>query len=470
MAPAIAKELHLSPAQMGLVFSAFGIAYAGCEIPSGWLCDRFGARRLLTRVVLLWSIFTAATGIVWSFPSLVVTRLLFGAGESGCFPGLARVFRTWLPREERNSAEGIKAAAARWGAALTPPLIVALYAWLNWRQIFMLFGAAGILWAVAFHRLYRDEPVMDARPSAPWTAILGSRRVWALGIQWFCHYYGFYFYITWLPLYLYQARGLDLRHESLAAALPLFSAGAGSLFAGWALTQITRRIGSTARARQLLGYAAYGGAALLLLLFTFIAHPGLAIVVLSLSSFAAEFSGPISWTAAMDIGGERVGAVSGFMNTLGQCGAAVAPAVTGFLLAWTGNAWNIAFHCSALIYAAGAVCWVFIDSTTPLSSHPAPGGSDTIPAEMPIYEYRCHRCANEFELLLLPASPAPACPSCESREIEQLLSGFAVSSEGIRENHLQKARRKHASSAQVRDEKVAEAEYFQKEKEEHGGV
>ena len=382
MAPAIVKELHLSPAQMGLVFSAFGLTYAVCEIPSGWLCDRFGARRLLTRVVLLWSIFTAATGLVWSFPSLVVTRLLFGAGESGCFPGLARVFRTWLSREERNSAEGIKAAAARWGAALTPPLIVALYAWLNWRQVFLLFGAAGIIWAIAFYRLYRDIPprhVPAPREATPWKTILGSRSVWALGLQWFCHYYGFYFYITWLPLYLYQARGLDLRQESLAAGLPLFSAGAGSLFAGWALTRLTRRIGSTGRARKLLGYAAYGGAAVLLLLFTFIAHPGLAIVVLSLSSFAAEFSGPISWTAAMDIGGEHVGTVSGFMNTLGHCGAAVAPAVTGLLLMWTGNAWNIAFYGSALIYAAGAVCWAFIDSTTPLPSSPRVPQLCTVP-------------------------------------------------------------------------------------------
>lgn len=372
MAPAIAKDLHLSPVQLGLVFSAFGLTYAACEIPSGWLCDQFGARRLLTRVVLLWSLFTAATGFAWNFPHSWSRGSSSAPENRAVSPGLARVFRTWLSREERNSAEGIKAASARWGAALTPALIVALYSWFNWRQIFMLFGAAGIIWATVFYRLYRDEPVMEAKPSTPWTAILGSRSVWALGIQWFCHYYGFYFYITWLPLYLYQARGLDLRHESFAAGLPLFSAGAGSLFAGWALTALTRRIGSTARARKLLGYAAYGGAAVLLLLFTFIANAGLAITVLALSSFAAEFSGPISWTAAMDIGGERVGTVSGFMNMLGHCGAAIAPTVTGVLLAMSGNAWNIAFYCSALIYAAGAVCWMFIDSTTPLpSSHRA---------------------------------------------------------------------------------------------------
>jgi ACS family hexuronate transporter-like MFS transporter len=105
--------------------------------------------------------------------------------------------------------------------------------------------------------------------------------VWALGLQWFCHYYGFYFYITWLPIYLYQVRGLDLRHGSLAAGLPLFSAGLGSLFAGWALSALCRKLNSTARARKLMGYCAYGGAAGLLLLFTWISDPLLAMGAMS---------------------------------------------------------------------------------------------------------------------------------------------------------------------------------------------
>jgi ACS family glucarate transporter-like MFS transporter len=387
-APAISRDLHLSPFQMGLVFSAFGVTYAACEIPSGWLCDRFGARSLLTRVVLLWSIFTAATGLAWSFPSLLIARLLFGAGESGCFPGLARVFRTWLPPSERNVAEGIKAASARWGAAITPALIALLYGYLNWRQVFALFGAVGILWAIVFFRWYRDQPgdhpsVNEAELSllpAPatqrrletgvsWKKLVRSRSAWALGAQWFCHYYGFYFYITWLPLYLYQARGLDLRSGSLAAGFPLFSAGLGSLFAGYTLSMLIRRMKSVAGARRLLGYLSYGGAALLLLLFTWIDNPTLAILAMSLSSFAAEFSGPISWTTAMDIGAEHVGTVSGFMNTLGHLGGSVAPAITGLLLSLSGNAWNVALYSSALIYAAGAVCWVFIDPVSPLDLH-----------------------------------------------------------------------------------------------------
>lgn len=386
-APSIAREMHLSPVQMGLVFSAFGFTYAAFEMPSGWLCDRLGARSLLTRVILLWSLFTAATGGAWSFASLFTSRLLFGAGESGCFPGLASMFRTWLPQRERNFAEGIKAACARWGAAIAPALLAALYAWFTWRQVFVLLGLLGVALGLIFVRWYNDDPrthpsvnaaeralLPPAKRAAShgnsnaWPAIVRSRSVWALGIQWFAHYYGFYFYITWLPLYLYRVRGLDLRHGALAAGLPLFTAGLGSLFAGWAASALTARTGSIARARKLTGYFSYGGAAALLLLFTSVSNPVFALIAMSLSTFAAEFSGPISWTTAMDIGGENVGAVSGFMNTLGQLGASVAPAATGFLLQLTGNGWNFTFYASAVIYAAGAVCWIVIDPTTPLET------------------------------------------------------------------------------------------------------
>lgn len=120
-----------------------------------------------------------------------------------------------------------------------------------------------------------------------------------------------------------------------------------------------------------MGYLAYGGAAALLLLFTRISNPVAAVLVMSLSSFAAEFSGPITWTTAMDIGAERVGTVSGFMNMLGHFGGSVAPAVTGMLLAWTSNAWEIAFWASAAIYAAGALCWIVIDPVTPIADMPS---------------------------------------------------------------------------------------------------
>src|SRR5437764_8675370 len=125
-APAIREELHLTAKQLGWVFLIFNWSYAAFEIPGGFLGDRIGPRKVLMRIVMWWSFFTAATGWTWSFPSLLVTRFLFGVGEAGCFPNLAKCFSTWLPPHERLRAEGFKAASARWGGAVTPLVFVGL--------------------------------------------------------------------------------------------------------------------------------------------------------------------------------------------------------------------------------------------------------------------------------------------------------------------------------------------------------
>ena len=386
-APAIAKELRLSTLQMGYVFSAFGLTYALLEIPSGWLCDRIGARKVLTRIVLWWSFFTAATGWVWNLPSLLVTRLLFGAGEAGCYPALAKSFSTWLPQSERPMAEGLKATAARWGAAFTPWLIVSLYRYFSWRQTFAVFGAIGVAWAAAFYWWYRDDPATHPQvnraelallPPAsathaglagtPWRKFLGSGSAWALCVQWFCHYYGFYFYITWLPTYLLQARGLNLQQGALLAGMPMLSAGFGSLFCGWLAPRMPAWTGGVARSRRILGYCAYGGASAMLLLFTSIHDPLWAMGAMSLSTFAAELSGPISWTTVMDLGGRYVGTLSAAMNMMGHFGGSVAPTLIGYILVSTGYNWTMAFYCSAAIYSAGALCWMLIDPVTSLDT------------------------------------------------------------------------------------------------------
>jgi ACS family glucarate transporter-like MFS transporter len=386
-APAISKEMHLTPLQMGYVFSAFGITYALLEIPSGWLCDRIGARNVLTRIVIWWSFFTAATGWAWNLTSLVVTRLLFGAGEAGCFPSLAKIFSIWLPVNERPMAEGIKAAAARLGAAFTPSIIVAMYAFLTWRQTFFIFGLLGVVWALWFYLWYRDRPAEHPSVNAaelellaghmefsedfrsvPWRKFLGSLSAWALCLQWFCHYFGFYFYITWLPTYLQQSRGLNLAQGAALAGLPMFSAAMGSLFCGWVVPRLARASGSIARTRKWLAYVAYGGASVLLLLFTTIGDPVLAMAVMSLSTFAAELSGPVSWTTSMDLGGRHVGTLSAAMNMTGHFGGSVAPTLIGYILQTTGHNWTLAFYCSAFIYMLGLFCWLVLDPVTPLES------------------------------------------------------------------------------------------------------
>ena len=124
-APAMKADLGLSDAQMGYVFSAFTFAYALFEVPSGWLADRFGARLMLTRIVIWWSAMTAATGLVGGFVSLFAVRFLFGMGEAGAFPSIARAYARWLPARERGRAFGLALMTAALGGALTQPLVVA---------------------------------------------------------------------------------------------------------------------------------------------------------------------------------------------------------------------------------------------------------------------------------------------------------------------------------------------------------
>jgi len=367
-APAISRDLHLSKIEMGYVFSAFGLSYALLEIPGGWLCDRIGPRLVLTRIVLWWSFFTAATGWAWNLPSLVITRFLFGAGEAGCFPAMAKMMSSWLSPDERPMAEGLKSAGARVAAAVTPWLVVSMYSVMNWQTTFLVFGAIGIVWAGAFYWWYRDTPrpqIRDEEP-VPFRAFLRSRSAWALCVQWFCHYYGFYFYITWLPTYLQQSRGLNLKQGAILAGLPMLSAAAGSIACGLLIPRIVHITGSLAITRKWLAYAAYGAASLLLLLFTSIKDPVLAMIVMSLSSFMAELSGPVSWTTAMDLGGRYVGTLSAAMNMMGHFGGAVAPAVIGYILEYTNSNWTLAFYASAAIYFLGVFCWMLIDPVTSL--------------------------------------------------------------------------------------------------------
>src|ERR1700674_5723140 len=157
--PAIRRDLGLSEVEMGWVFVAFGLAYAIFDIPGGYLGDWLGPRRVLLRVVLWWSFFTAATGWTWNLMSILVTRFLFGAGEAGCFPNLTKVFTTWLPPDERVRAQGVLWMSARWGGAFSPLVVTPVILWVGWRGAFGIFGSLGVIWAVFFYRWFRDNPM-----------------------------------------------------------------------------------------------------------------------------------------------------------------------------------------------------------------------------------------------------------------------------------------------------------------------
>jgi len=385
-APSMRRDLGLTPVQMGYAFAAFGWAYALFEVPGGWLGDWIGPRKVLMRVVLWWSFFTAATGWVWGQVSLVITRFLFGAGEAGCFPNLTKAFTTWLPQHERARAQGIMWMSARWGGAFTPLLVVWVFKLMSWRRAFEVFGGLGVVWAIFFYRWYRDNPrdhksvneaeiallegaekMASGHGDVPWGKLVTSLTVWMLWSQYFCISYPWYFYITWLPTYLQEYRHLSPEIAARLAIFPLFFGGLGCMFGGFISPYVTRWTGGLRQTRRLLGYVGCCGAGLLVLLHAGIQDPLLAMIAMGLASFCNDLTMAGSWGACMDVGGKYAGTLSGSMNMVGNFAGGLAPVILGYVLQATGS-WLLNFYIMAGIYLLAALSWRFIDPVTPLEA------------------------------------------------------------------------------------------------------
>jgi|SRR5579859_427900 len=391
-APLVMRDLGLTPVQMGMAFSAFVTFYALFEIPSGFLGDWMGPRKVLMRIVIWWSTFTALTGATFNFVSLFCTQALFGAGEAGCFPNLTKAFTTWLPRHERVRAQGFMWLAARWGGAFTPPLVYLAFRLMSWRQAFVLFGVLGVVWATFFYRWFRDDPrdnkkingaelellrenreLAATHGSVPWAKFARSRTVWMLCLQYFCLSYGWYFYITWLPTYLQKVRGVEIGKSALLSILPLFLGGLGSLTCGLLSTPIVRLTHSVARTRKLMACLGFTGASALLIVSIHLADPVAAMVAMGFASFCNDLVMPGSWGACMDVGGKYAGTLSGTMNMMGNFGGAVSPTAITLILRWTHNNWDATFYVSAAVYFCGSFFWLLMDPVTPIEAAGARG-------------------------------------------------------------------------------------------------
>ena len=383
-APYMTEDLGLTKAQMGWVFAAFAWSYALFEIPGGYLGDWIGPRKVLMRIVIWWSFFTAATGWVWNYISLLVTRFMFGAGEAGCFPNLTKAFTTWLPPSERVRAQGIMWMSARWGGAFTPVLVFWVLKFVSWRRAFEIFGALGVLWAIWFYWWYRDNPrhnkkineaelallegseqLASGHGDVPWGKLIRSKQAWLLCLQYFCLAYGWYFYITWLPTYLKEGRGQNPAQGAFLSILPLFLGGIGSIFCGLISTPIARWTGSVAFTRRLMAIIGFSGATGLLILSTFVKDPVWAMIAMGMASFSNDLVMPGSWAACMDVGGKYAGTLSGAMNMMGNFAGGMSPVVIGYVLQQTDNNWDITFYVSAALYFAGSFFWLILDPVTP---------------------------------------------------------------------------------------------------------
>ena len=383
------SDLQMNDQELGFVFSAFGLAYALFEVPSGWLGDRYGPRQVLCRIVLWWSVFTALTGCVYYFRIelgpfvftslmlLLIVRFLFGMGEAGAYPNAARALRIWFPYSRRGRAQGLLWMFGRWGGSIAPVLIL-LYAMpFGWRGAFIGFGITGVLWVVFFAHFFRNSPSEHpgvnaaerayikekgdevARLPISWGQMLRSRTLWCLSGMYLFSNAGWCFFITWDKKYcetMLKLEGTELRFASSA---PLFFGGVACLVGGFVTDRQVRKWGPR-WGRTLQGFLSYFLGACFFLLALVAPHPYLSVACLCIASFCKDFAMAVSWATCLDVGHRYSGTVAGFMNGVGNLGTFFAPTIVAHL-AGDGR-WDLA----ALLFSAGmfflsCVLWLFIN-------------------------------------------------------------------------------------------------------------
>ncbi|WP_199736730.1 MFS transporter [Fibrisoma montanum] len=378
--PRMKKDLDLSNEQFGYVLSAFALAYALFEVPTGALGDRIGPRRVLTRVVTWWSAFTVLTGTAANLTYLVLIRFLFGIGEAGAYPNTSIVISRWFPAVETGRAQSFIWAAGRIGGALSPLIVVPVAAAFGWRASFWVMGGIGLIWAAIWYVWFRDFPrdkpgvAVEERDyieatrsfkahshSIPWRAILRSRNMWAVMLMFHFYMYGAYFFTGWLPTYLQDGRQFGEDQMKLFATLPFVLGAIGCFTGGYASDYLARRYGLKT-GRRAVGIVGMGVSSVVMLAAALATNNQTAALLLALGMAFKDLTLPVSFAVCVDIGRSKSGTVSGAMNMAGQLGAFFLGILFGKIVDATGN-YNLPLFLIAFLLLCSSLLWLVIDPT-----------------------------------------------------------------------------------------------------------
>ncbi|RII41055.1 MFS transporter [Galactobacter valiniphilus] len=356
--PAISEEFHISPAQQGLLLSAFGWTYAALQIPGGWLIDKIPPRILYPACLILWSLATAFMGIFSGFVALIILRLLVGVFEAPAYPINNRVATAWFPDKERGSAIGFYTSGQFIGLALLTPVLTWLQTAFSWHWVFIATGGIGILWGVVWYLVYREprkmrlanqaeidhieaggglvdlESAQTERKKTSWAdfkAVLTNRKLWGVYIGQFCLTSTLWFFLTWFPTYLVKYRGMDFIKSGFLISLPYIAALVGVLLSGFFSDWMVRRGVSLGVARKgpiiaglLLSTAMIGA--------NFTDSTAWVIAFLCIAFFGNGFAS-ITWSLVSALAPKRlIGTTGGMFNFIGNLSSIATPIVIGFLV------------------------------------------------------------------------------------------------------------------------------------------
>ncbi|MGA2213619.1 MAG: MFS transporter [Bryobacteraceae bacterium] len=366
-APGLSKDFDLSPAHMGVLLSAFSWAYVAGQIPGGVLLDRFGNRLTYFFAVTLWSLFTVLHGFATNLYGLLSMRLGLGVSEAPCFPTNARVVTVWFPQQERARATAIYTVGEYLGLACFGPTLFWLTSHFGWRSMFVVVGAAGILFGLVWWKLYQDPrtdaahiPLIDAVPFS-WSQVrqlLRVRQIWGACLGQFGGNSTLVFFLTWFPTYLATERHMAWIRAGWFSVLPFLAGAAGILFGGWLSDFLLRQTGSANLARKLpmivglLGASTIVGA-------NYAATDNIVIAILSVAFFAQGMTG-LGYAVISDIAPMNLmGLTGGMFSLAANLAGIVTPLIIGVIIARTGS-FTYALGYVGATALLGAVAYIFI--------------------------------------------------------------------------------------------------------------
>jgi ACS family glucarate transporter-like MFS transporter/ACS family D-galactonate transporter-like MFS transporter len=376
--------------RMGYIFSAFSWAYVLSQLPAGWLLDRFGARRVYAASIFSWSLFTllqSSVGLLGSagaaITALFALRFAMGAAESPAFPANAKVVASWFPTNERGTASAIFNAAQYFAAVVFTPLMAWLTHAFGWQMVYVVMGALGLLLALTWLKVMKnpaDHPrvsrteleyieqggglVSGARKTRPddvskaggWTLVrqlLGNRMLLGVYLAQYCINVLTYFFLTWFPIYLVQARGMTILQAGLVASLPAICGFSGGVLGGVLSDGLIRRGCSLTAARKV---PIVGGMLLSASIIgcNYVSTDWIVVALMSLAFFGKGI-GALGWAVVADTSPKEALGLSGaIFNMFGNVAGIVTPIVIGYLVARTGS-----FNGALVFVGANALLTVF---------------------------------------------------------------------------------------------------------------
>lgn len=367
----IQKDLAISPMQMGVMLSAFSIAYAFSQLPLGALIDKLGSKLALGGSLVVWSVAQAAFGLFSSYGHLVGLRVLLGIGEAPVFPSAAKALSEWFDTQERGTATGWVWSSTCIGPCLAPPLLTVFMVHLGWRGMFILTGVMGLLLAVCWFKFYkskaqymaetgRAEPVPVQQVKAPkvrWTSLFRDRNTWGAFLGFMGVIYMIWLNLTWLPGYFEREHGLDLYRTAWVVSLAYLFGALGTIVAGKCCDRLVARGMRVLASRKLMVILGLLGGALFTLIVAFTTNVVACVILLCLTMFFINISSATAWMIVNTIvPSERVASFGSIQNFGGYLAGSIAPILTGFSVQQSGS-FSSAFVISAVVAACSAFAY-----------------------------------------------------------------------------------------------------------------